>query len=684
MKKFLLLLLFSTSLYSQSFLFEGEDSILLDGGFDYYIEEPGEILELKGFLKKQTEFTEKNSFSFQENAVWYKKQISIKNKKEDKVIFWAHSTLDFVDFYFLDARKNLLFEKRTGDNIVPFAASRDIKHRLQNIVIRSEYLQRQRDEVYFVVYRIKTSGSNTGRATITTFEKFNNFTVEDYLFGGFYFGGILLIALYNLFIFLYIKEIKYFYYISYLTVILIAQSTLNGYFFQYLSPNTANLDIYGLTIFSTLTAIFIVLFVVDYLDIQGILKGFAVFFNITSMTLILCIPFVKFQTQLRFDAINILMNGIFCSGLALWSHFKLQNRQAKYIIFAFFYFFIGVFVYVGKTFGIFNTTFFTEHSIQIGNTVEALLMSLGLANRIQNLREKSEKLNENLKHEVMIRTIEIQTQKEQIEKSYVELKNQKDSLSKIERESTINQLAAYLAHEVNNPLNFISLSGMIVKENLVKLKNEIGAVVDDSIEAQAFNQKIVKILDETFEGVELGTSGTKKILDIVAEISAITGVDGIHVDNCNVMDIILTSVEEMLRKNQIKANKIEISLNDAPITELSTFEPKFMLSQKVILARVLRTVINNAIFFSLRTTNASPKVKITTKEFSKDGNSIFIIGVKNNGPAIRIGKEKGLFEIQNKSSYGSELIGLSMVRELMKKIQGNLSLVDNGQRSSWG
>jgi signal transduction histidine kinase len=680
MKLFILLFLFFNSVaYPQS---TEEEIIKVENDFEYFIEAENEPLTLKEFLTKPLLSKEGNSFGFQKNPIWIKKSIEIKNKKEDKVFVFDFAPLDNIHCYLLDNKLNVILEKETGDNI-PFNKSRDIKYRLSNFIVKSETLAHQRDDHYVLVYKIKTSGSTVVSLNILGAKEFNDTTTEDYLFGGFYFGGIILIAVYNLFVFLYIKEIKYFYYITYLVFLLLSQTTLNGYFFQYIAPNSPGLDGFCLIIFLCFVGISLTLFIADYLNLKGISKKLCLSYTIACFTILAAVPFFEYKILIRVIGTVMFIGFAVLIFVSLYSHFVDKNRQAKYLIFAFVYFILGSLFFTLSTFGFIAVNVFTTNAVQIGNIMEALLMSLGLANRIQNLREQSEKLNENLKHEVMVRTIEISAQKEQIEKNYIELKNSKENLSKVERESATNQIAAYLAHEVNNPLNFISLSTMIIKENLQKLKQEILNVLDDSEESKIFAKKIDDILKETLEGNDLGINGTKKILEIIAEISAITGVDGIHIDSCNIIEIILLSVEEMMKKNQINSNRLEVFLNEVPITPLVSFEPKYMLSQKIILTRVLRTVINNAIFFSLKTTTSVPQIKINTKEITKNDDAIFIISIKNNGPPIRVGKEKGLFELQNKSSYGSELIGLSMVRELMKKIQGNLSLVDNGYKSGW-
>jgi methyl-accepting chemotaxis protein len=74
-----------------------------------------------------------------------------------------------------------------------------------------------------------------------------------------------------------------------------------------------------------------------------------------------------------------------------------KSREAMFMTIAFTGIFLGILLYVLKTFGVLPTNFFTQWSIQIGSSLVVLLLSLGLADKINMMRRDLQKLFEEQK-----------------------------------------------------------------------------------------------------------------------------------------------------------------------------------------------------------------------------------------------------------------------------------------------
>jgi nitrogen fixation/metabolism regulation signal transduction histidine kinase len=94
-------------------------------------------------------------------------------------------------------------------------------------------------------------------------------------------------------------------------------------------------------------------------------------------------------------------------------------------------------------------------------------------------------------------------------------------------------------------------------------------------------------------------------------------------------------------------------------------------------------LLNNTIYFARTTNEEKPRIKTIIRDISRNNVKLFSIEVYNNGRPVLKDNEHQIFDIKNQKAIGTELIGLAMVKELLKSIQCNLSLIDHGRDSGW-
>jgi len=85
-----------------------------------------------------------------------------------------------------------------------------------------------------------------------------------------------------------------------------------------------------------------------------------------------------------------------------------------------------------------------------------------------------------LEHKVQVRTEEviqqkeeIETQRDNLEKAFIELKTTQTQLIQSEKMASLGELTAGIAHEIQNPLNFVNNFSEVNKEMLLELETEI-------------------------------------------------------------------------------------------------------------------------------------------------------------------------------------------------------------------
>lgn len=87
--------------------------------------------------------------------------------------------------------------------------------------------------------------------------------------------------------------------------------------------------------------------------------------------------------------------------------------------------------------------------------------------------KQSQKLKDALEIQVAERTAEITAQKEALEKTLHELKAMQSQLIQSEKMASLGELTAGIAHEIQNPLNFVTNFSELNKELLDELKDEL-------------------------------------------------------------------------------------------------------------------------------------------------------------------------------------------------------------------
>jgi signal transduction histidine kinase len=267
---------------------------------------------------------------------------------------------------------------------------------------------------------------------------------------GIYYGIMIVMFFYNLFLFFSVKDKSYLFYVLYIASFAILQGTVNGLSFEYLGflfpliNETAAL-------LMILCCIFIVLFVQSFLHTKEhtplfhkILKGIFIYLCIIPIIFLN----LNYSQGAKIASITVVavLSLIIIIG---WLVLKRGYKPARYFLFAWTFYLIGSILLALRQVGILPSIFITEYGAQIGSTFEVILLSFGLADRINILRkekvlaqaealEAQRILNQELEDKVQRRTIQLEEAHQKI--------------IILEKENTEKQLAGGFAHEMRNAL----------------------------------------------------------------------------------------------------------------------------------------------------------------------------------------------------------------------------------------
>ena len=299
---------------------------------------------------------------------------------------------------------------------------------------------------------------------------------NEFLIIGLFCGILFIMFFYNLFLLLTTRDRSYLYYIIYIVAVGIAQLDLTGYAFKFLWPNDTWLSVNSLNISGIFSGIATALFSQSFLKTKKQYIALHRIFNLLIAAY--CVSLLLHFFGYSFIALNIInLIAAIGSAFAIYAgiHLMRENYEpAKFFLVAFSVFLLAVIIYVLRTTNIIPYNNFTAYILEIGAAMQIMLLSLALANKINTYRrersiarnkalemaKENERLvreqNIHLEKEVKVRTAELQQANTDLKETLKQLKMAQAKLVDSEKMASLGQLTAGVAHEINNPINFVA------------------------------------------------------------------------------------------------------------------------------------------------------------------------------------------------------------------------------------
>lgn len=468
-----------------------------------------------------------------------------------------------------------------------------------------------------------------------------------------YSGILLVMFFYNLFLYAGIKDRSYLYYVIYILMIGLAQITLKGFAFKTLWGNNIWLQNHATYIFSSLVGIIVFVFIKNFLNTRVIVPKLTRMMDIIIAGYILCIPvalagyYIVGYYMLQLFA----MVAAFVTIAAAFIAIRKGVASARYFMFAWIAFIIGITGFVLKDYNIIPYDGFSTNTMPAGSAIELVLISFALANRINILKKEKEasqlqaleasrenerlisEQNRMLDQQVKERTRELENALNDLKRTEVELVNR-------EKMSSLGLLTAGIAHEINNPINFVTASISPLKRDINDLLLLLTTYEDLSqkgLDAEALNivkelkakldsDYLIEEIHQLLNGIEEGANRTA---NIVRGLQKFSRSDEHFMKSADLIDGIENTLT--LLNNQIK-DQIEIIKDYQPIPLIDCSPGK--------LNQVFLNILSNAIH-AVNHNNRKEKV-ITVRAYYKDKN--VFISFADNGQGMSKEVQEKIFD----------------------------------------
>ncbi len=522
-----------------------------------------------------------------------------------------------------------------------------------------------------IFMKVKTHSSFYLPINLSSLPSLMNQNYKLDVFKGITFGIMLAMCLYNLFIFFLVRDRLYLYYCIYVLAGIWTYSHLNGLWYFTWSDYPFLNRFLGIQLFALSAA----LFSFRFLNTKEVTPRLYKIMNVMIILIVISIPVEYLDIQpltnnfLQFY-VSLCAVVLFSAGV---SAYYQGNKSAKYFILAWMFFLAGTIITLLIFTGWLPYNFWTFNASLIGACFENLFLSFALANKINIYREETAKAqllalqrlednerliieqNKILEEKVLDRTNELET-------SLNVLKATQAQLIQSEKLASLGELTAGIAHEIQNPLNFVN--------NFSELSVDI---VNDLKDEMSKPQKDNEYIEELFTDL---SSNQQKINHHGKRASSI--VKGMLEHSRE-----KTADKELIDINKLVDEYIRLSYHGLRAKDKSfNADIKLELDESIVkinaipqdLGRVLLNLFNNAFYAVKDKKNNSndagyqPTVTVSTEI----NNDEVMIRIKDNGTGMPENVRDKVFQpfFTTKPTGSGTGLGLSISYDIITKDHG--------------
>ncbi len=617
------------------------------------------------------------------SALWLKIILQNKTSQPYIPISIGTSIIDHFDLYYIKATRHTIIHIGARDSNLD-AGYLTPKTTVINCTILP-------DSVKTIYLRIQSNSPDIVPIEFNSADKYWENSNSNKTAFGIFTGIVLIMVFYNLLLFFIVKDKSYLYYVSYVIFFSLSQAFIRGY-----GVNIIDLKALNNALIPTMHILFwisVLIFINEFLQLKKQYKNIYKYYSALYVSSVLPILFIITNSSNTAsilltvnDAINSLV--LLFIGVLLY---RQGVKHAKFFMIAWGLFLISILISVARNIALLPYNDFTSNVLLFSAVLDLLLFSIALADKINfyraqtnqsqlfalHIARENEKLiteqNILLENKVLERTKELIENNKNLTGLVNNLKAAQSQLIETEKMASLGQLTAGIAHEINNPINF-------VRSNINPLKldfNDVFALLDKyaAVEKKEDHQELLqqaiefkkkidlnfikKEITDLLNGIEEGASRTT---EIVQSLRAFSRTDEVELKLADINKSILSTL--VLLRNTIPYY-IEITPVFDKLKPLNCYPGK--------LNQVFMNILQNSIqAIKEKKKHSNESILIATKDYPEN----ITIEITDTGTGMTNEVKQRMFDpfFTTKDVGEGTGLGLSIVFGIIEKHHGAIEV----------
>lgn len=584
------------------------------------------------------------SLGFSESAYWLKLTLS---RTDDVPPNWLieipYLGLENIEFYAPDQAPVL-----TG-SALPFS-TRPIAHRFFLFPVNTESEPR----TYY--FRLKSQYALTVPINVWKPKAFYEDAQKTLTVQALYFGGLLALLLYNFFLWISLKDLRFLLYTLFCSLLGLGIFAGNGFGRLFFWPDASEFDVISQTLFISNALVFGIEFAVVFLKGQEVAprctRALHAAAAVCAAVAILLAGSLWVDIPRYWVYQTFILTSLIATPLIIWTGAAAVRRDipgARFFLFAWCLLLAGGVVASLRIFGFVQTNAFTAYSVQISSAAEMLLLAFALADTVRHERDEREHAQQRALASSK-QLMEVMRESEQRLEKAVEDRTAQLNISLASEKAVLAQYVRFgslISHEFRNPLGIIDSQVALMRKELTAAGTGHHPRLDTIAGA---TQRLVKMFDKWL-------SDGQARPDI--RLMTVTPV------------VIATWLPQFLQENRafIGQHSIEITLDH---------RVELLHADKELLDIALLNLLDNACKYSV------PDSVVTIASCYKPG---FVgISVIDHGIGVAREHQEEIFEeyfrIPSEDGARGTGLGLPFVKNIVNNHHGHIDLISEPGRGS--
>lgn len=352
----------------------------------YWIEDKDQVNTVAEALKvaEWAEVEGEFNLGYSYQSAWFMQNIQAYDKG-DWIFQVPYPLLDYLDLY-LYRDDELIEEIHTGD-AVPYTEK---ALRVNDFILK---VSAKEAGNYRLVGRIETEGTLILPIVWQAEKDFAESLAVNQMIYGIYYGVLMIMALYHLFIYFVIRERGYLFYVLSVTAFIFLQLSFDGRGFTWLWSDYPELNKYSFPLSYAIYQLAIFTFIVEFLKLKESSPSLYKYFFVLRALVVALIPFIFLLPYNSIVPVVVLVGvtGLI-TGLLSSAYLWIKGfTAARYFTCAWAMFLAGIILLNFRGLGIGETSFLSQYGYVFGSILEVLFLAFSLADRINTVNREKRK-----------------------------------------------------------------------------------------------------------------------------------------------------------------------------------------------------------------------------------------------------------------------------------------------------